>query len=69
MGAAKFTWAIAHGEGYCNNLVDGKRCCYPARAYHYDVGPIKRLVLILQYHPSGLLTKEQARAQLEVGPL
>lgn len=38
-----FTWGIAHGEGHCV-------CGYPARAIHYDVGPIRRLEAILQYH-------------------
>ena len=47
LGLAHFRWGIAHGEGQCS--VEG--CGYPARALHYDVGPIKRLNLILQYHP------------------
>lgn len=50
LGTAKFRWGIAHGEGFCS----AKGCGYPARAYHYDVGPIKRLTLILQIHPSEL---------------
>lgn len=43
-----FTWGLANGEGYC------RKCGYPARAYHRDVGPIKFLCLILQYHPDEL---------------
>ena len=45
LGLAKFTWGIQHGEGFCYF------CKWPARAYHYDIGPIKKLVIILQYHP------------------
>lgn len=56
LGTAKFQWAIAHGEGFCN--ADG--CHYPGRAYHYDVGPIKKMNLILQYHPSELVSKGEA---------
>lgn len=44
-----FTWGLAHGEGRCNT------CGYPARALHYDVGPIKRAEMILQYHPDDLV--------------
>jgi len=54
LGKAKFVWGIAHGEGGCDTREDDKRCGYPARALHYDVGPIKQLTLILQYHPDEL---------------
>jgi hypothetical protein len=43
-----FVYGLAHGEGACG------RCGYPARANHYDFGPIKSFHGILQYHPSGL---------------
>jgi len=33
-----------YGEGSC------RECGYPARAYHRNVGPIKFLQVILQYH-------------------
>lgn len=45
---ATFVWGIAHGEGGCS------KCGYPARALHYDIGGIKSLQLILQYHPDEL---------------
>lgn len=48
-----FTWGIAHGEGYC------RECGYPARAIHYDVGPIKRLEFIFQYHPEEIRSNEE----------
>lgn len=47
-GGARFTWGLAHGEGFC------EVCKYPGRALHYDVGPIKALRIILQYHPDDL---------------
>lgn len=47
MGAT-FEWGIAHGEGFC------RECGYPGRAIHYDVGPIKRIEIVLQYHPDEL---------------
>lgn len=49
-----FAWGIAHGEGYC------RTCRYPGRALHYDVGPIKRLGAILQYHPDFLTSARDA---------
>jgi hypothetical protein len=48
MGALKpglFRYGIQHGEGQC------VKCGWPARALHYNVGPLKTLELILQYHP------------------
>lgn len=51
---ATFTYGLVHGEGFCS------KCGWPARANHYDVGPIKRLVCVLQYHPSGLKLKTPA---------
>jgi hypothetical protein len=45
---ATFTWGIQHGEGHC------LACGYPARGIHYDVGPIKQVRLVLQYHPDEL---------------
>lgn len=54
IGNAYFRWGIAHGEGFCSN------CGYPARAYHFNVGPIKRLPIILQYHPEDLKEWEPA---------
>lgn len=55
LGRAKFTWGIAHGEGYCSTT----GCGYPARAYHYNVGPIRRLEMILQYHPDECVKVER----------
>ncbi len=43
-----FRWGLAYGEGHCAN------CGYPARAFHRDIGPIKFLNCILQYHPDEL---------------
>lgn len=54
--ASRFTWGLAHGEGHCSN------CKWPARAYHFDVGPIKRFGAILQYHPDELRIPEAERA-------
>jgi len=48
-----FTWGIGHGEGGCS------RCGYPARAYHFKVGPIERMEAILPVHPDELLTSEE----------
>ena len=53
---ARFTWGIAHGEGFCSN------CTWPARAYHFDVGPIKRFEMILQYHPDELNVRQKEAA-------
>lgn len=53
LGVAKFRWGLAHGEGYCSG------CGYPARALHYEVGPINRLSLILQYHPDEFVLSEK----------
>lgn len=46
LGVCKFTWGIVHGEGYCSV------CMWPARALHYKIGPILRLEMILQVHPT-----------------
>lgn len=44
-----FTYSLTHGEGRCS------ACGYPARADHYDFGPVKSLRrFILAYHPDGL---------------
>jgi hypothetical protein len=48
-----FRWGLAHGEGYCSS------CGYPGRARHYDIGPIKSLPWLFQYHPNALLTREE----------
>lgn len=56
LGNAKFRWGIAHGEGNCMD------CGWPARAYHRDVGPIKFVEMILQYHPDELNVREKAAA-------
>lgn len=47
MRRGRFRFGMKHGEGKCIN----SGCGWPARAIHYNVGPIKRLELILQYHP------------------
>lgn len=56
MGNAKFRWGLAHGEGFCDV------CKYPGRAYHFDMGPIKRMECILQYHPDELTPKKSKAA-------
>lgn len=53
LGQAKFTWGLANGEGFCAD------CGYPARAYHRNVGPIKFLNQLLQYHPSTLAAAQE----------
>ena len=55
---ATFTYGLAHGEGFCN------KCKWPARSHHYDVGPIKRFVAVLQYHPSGLKIRNAEKETL-----
>lgn len=47
LGVGRFRWGIQNGEGQCST----GGCGWPARAIHRDVGPIKELQLILQYHP------------------
>lgn len=59
LGTTKFTWGMVHGEGFCAD------CKYPARAYHRDVGPIKFLPMILQYHPDELTTRTTDRTLRE----
>ena len=59
LGIAKFTWGIQHGEGFCST----KGCGWPARALHYDIGPIKRLELILQYHPAECSPREPVESE------
>ena len=54
MGRATFQWGLAHGEGFCST----RDCGYPARAIHYNVGPIERFTIILQYHPDECSEKE-----------
>lgn len=56
LGTVTFTWGLAHGEGHC------RRCGYPARGYHYDIGPIKKLPLVLPYHPDELVKREKTTA-------
>jgi hypothetical protein len=56
LGGGKFTWGIAHGEGFCSV------CNWPARAYHFNVGPIERFEMILQYHPDELNVREEKAA-------
>ena len=46
--AVSVKWGLAHGEGFCSG------CGWPYRVYHYSVGPIKKLVLGLPYHPAEL---------------
>ena len=61
-----FQWGIANGEGTCSN------CSWPARAYHSpkdDEGKIfdRPLEKILQYHPSGVMTKDtDEQRQVEI---
>lgn len=50
-----FTYGLAHGEGFCGT------CGYPARANHYDFGPIESVMYVLQYHPDGLGAKSEIR--------
>lgn len=56
IGAATFTWGLAHGEGFCS------KCKYPARAYHRDIGPIVRFEKVLAYHPDELREREEEAA-------
>jgi len=49
LGLTTFRWGLAHGEGFCSE------CKYPARAYHFNVGPIKRFECVLQVHPDLLI--------------
>lgn len=50
-------WGLAHGECFCSN------CGWPARAYHFDVGPIKRMEIVLQYHPDGISIRNPERVK------
>lgn len=47
MGIARFRFGIVNGEGQCQT----GGCNWPARAIHRNVGPLKSLELILQFHP------------------
>lgn len=51
IGSATFEWGLVNGEGHC------RRCRWPARAYHRDVGPIQFLNFVLQYHPDELVIR------------
>jgi hypothetical protein len=44
-GSCTMDWGLVHGECFCS------ACGYPARAYHYKIGPIDVLRVTLQYHP------------------
>ncbi len=51
-----FRWGLAHGEGVCS------KCLWPTRLYHFlkgDDGSEKRIVQLLQYHPS-LVTRRKS---------
>jgi hypothetical protein len=52
-----FRRTLTHGEGECRN------CRWPSRALHYNVGPIRRLEAILQYHPDGIEWKPRPKRQ------
>jgi hypothetical protein len=56
LGAATFTWGLAHGEGFC------RKCRYPARAYHRDFGPVKFVSAVLPYHPEELRRSGEAQS-------
>lgn len=58
---ATFEWGLTHGVGHCRD------CGYQARAYHFDVGPIKRFEAVLPYHPDELMTEAERAAKEEVG--
>lgn len=47
LNRGRFRWGLRPGEGQCST----GGCGYPARAIHRDIGPIKELLLILQFHP------------------
>lgn len=47
IGKGRFRYGIQHGVGTCST----GGCGWPARALHYDIGPIKKLEMILQFHP------------------
>jgi hypothetical protein len=63
LGTIKFHWGIPHGEGFCTT----ENCGWPARAYHYDVGPIKRFNAILQFHPDVMKLPEDTTEQEMTG--
>jgi hypothetical protein len=44
---SRFRYGLKHGEGQCTT----GGCGWPARALHYNIGPVKELEMILQYHP------------------
>lgn len=44
----RFRFGAQHGVGQCTT----GGCGWPARAIHYNVGPIVRLDMILQFHPN-----------------
>lgn len=46
-GIPRFRFGLQHGEGKC--ITGG--CDWPARAIHYNIGPVQKLEMILQYHP------------------
>ena len=55
-GSTTMEWGLVHGECFC------AKCKWPARAYHFDIGRkddplIKRLSLMLQYHPDEVVAK------------
>lgn len=47
-----FRYLIVHGEGECSE------CGWPARANHYDFGPVKAFEGVLQYHPDEVREKQ-----------
>lgn len=50
-----FEWGLRHGDGQC------RYCSYPARYYHFDVGPIKKASFLLPFHPNGLKPVEEKK--------
>ena len=52
LGIAHFEWGLMNGEGHCAS------CEYPARVYHRNIGPIRFLNRICQYHPAELVRQE-----------
>jgi hypothetical protein len=56
-GSTSMEWGLVHGECFC------VRCKWPARAYHFDIGRkddplIKRMSLMLQYHPDECIERK-----------
>jgi hypothetical protein len=54
---ATFVWGLVHGQGFC------RECHYPARLYHFNVGPIERFEMLLAFHPEAVMTRAERAAE------